>query len=63
MKIDNDKVIINKKGQLTYLEFPNLKRFDKILTHCFTTRLGGVSMGECNSLNLSFNRNDSHENV
>jgi YfiH family protein len=63
LKIDNDKVIINKRGELTFLEFANLKKYDRILTHCFTTRLGGVSEGECSTLNLSFNRNDSRENV
>ena len=59
----NDRFIVQKKGDLVYLEFANLKENDSILTHCFTTRLGGVSTGECSSLNLSFNRKDSRENV
>lgn len=59
----NDNIIINKKNDLVYVEFQNLKKYDGILTHCFTTRLGGVSTGECSSLNLSFGRNDSRENV
>jgi YfiH family protein len=33
------------------------------MTHCFSTRVGGVSTGECTSLNFGFNRNDSRENV
>lgn len=59
----NDKIIVNNKNDLYFLEFTNFKKYEDILTHCFTTRLGGVSTGECCSLNLSFNRNDSKENV
>lgn len=41
------------------------KRLDafKELAYCFTTRHGGVSTGECDSLNLSWKRRDSVENV
>lgn len=60
---NNGNIILNKKEDLLYIEFKSLKKYDNILTHCFTTRLGGVSEGECSSLNLSFNRNDSKENV
>lgn len=59
----NSNIILNKKEKLLYLEFTNLKKYENLLTHCFTTRLGGVSEGECSSLNLSFNRNDTRENV
>lgn len=59
----NDKVIVRRINNLQFVEFTNLKKYEDILTHCFTTRLGGVSTGECYSLNLSFNRNDSRENV
>lgn len=59
----NANIILTKKDHLQYIEFQNLKKYDDILIHCFTTRLGGVSEGECSSLNLSFNRNDSKENV
>ncbi len=31
--------------------------------HAFTTKFGGVSTGECESLNLGFNRGDIRENV
>ncbi|MBQ3691742.1 MAG: peptidoglycan editing factor PgeF, partial [Clostridia bacterium] len=42
--------------------------FDKLdeilyIRHAFSTRLGGVSVGEFNSMNMSFNRGDSAENV
>ncbi len=59
----NDRYYVNKKDDLQYIEFTNLKKYENILTHCFTTRHGGVSKGECTSLNLSFNRRDSKENV
>lgn len=41
------------------------KRLDAFseLNYCFTTRIGGVSTGECESLNLSWKRRDSEENV
>lgn len=60
---NNDNIILKQKENLLYIEFKNLKQYDNILTHCFTTRLGGVSEGECSSLNLSFSRKDSRENV
>lgn len=45
------------------LQFKNLLKYSDIVTHCFTTRIGGISSGECTSLNLGFNRNDTRENV
>lgn len=63
MIYSNDKIIVHQKDSLQYIEFSNLKKYHNMLTHCFTTRLGGVSTGECASLNLSFNRNDLRENV
>ncbi len=63
MIYSNDKIIVHRKDSLQYIEFSNLKKYHNMLTHCFTTRLGGVSTGECASLNLSFNRNDLRENV
>ncbi len=52
----------HKVGELEYLTIPS---FDDtgLVKHCFTTRLGGVSSGECTSLNLGFNRKDTEENV
>jgi polyphenol oxidase len=34
-----------------------------MVTHCFTTRIGGNSSGECESLNFGFNKKDQKENV
>ncbi len=46
----------------------NLFQFDmlkniKEITHCYTTRLGGVSKDTFASLNMGFNRGDAYENV
>lgn len=49
-------------GELKYVEFECLKKYNELI-HCFSTRLGGVSQGECRSLNLGFNRNDTRDNV
>lgn len=45
-----------------YLTFPNLEQHD-FLTHLFTTRMGGVSSGPLQSLNLSYARGDDAANV
>jgi len=47
-----------KIGSLEYLTAPNIP-----VPHGFTTRLGGVSQGFLESLNLGSQRNDSMENV
>lgn len=51
-------VIPVKIGTLEYLQAENIS-----VPHCFTTRLGGVSAGIFDSLNLSQNRGDPTENV
>lgn len=63
MITSNEKITLNQKNDLIYIQFQNLKEYEHMLTHCFTTRLGGVSQGEFSSLNLSFNKNDIRENV
>ncbi|SET57662.1 peptidoglycan editing factor PgeF [[Clostridium] polysaccharolyticum] len=45
-----------------YIEFPELKQFD-FLKHGFSTRLGGVSEGAFQTLNLSYSRGDVKESV
>ncbi|HEX9059213.1 MAG TPA: peptidoglycan editing factor PgeF [Clostridia bacterium] len=52
-----------KDGGLSYIQFEPLVRFGDMIKHCFTTRLGGVSQGEYDSLNLAFNKKDLRENV
>ena len=50
------------KDALAYLTFKELEKVD-FVNHAFSTRLGGVSSGEFNSMNMSFNRGDADENV
>lgn len=49
-------------GDVPYLKYNRLSEID-FITHAFSTRLGGVSSGEFTSMNLSFGRGDSDENV
>ncbi len=51
-------VIPVKIGTMEYLQAENIT-----VPHCFTTRLGGVSTGIFDSLNLSQNRGDPTENI
>lgn len=50
------------KGEVKYISFPKLQARNEI-NHIFSTRLGGVSTGRYESMNLSFNNGDSRENV
>ena len=53
--------IENRKGDVTYLTFP---LFEKVgLKHGCSTKLGGVSTGDCATMNLSFTRGDEPEHV
>lgn len=61
--LDNPNIEYIEKDGLGYLQFANLSIYKNIITHCFTTRNGGVSRDECSTLNMSFGRNDSRENV
>jgi hypothetical protein len=45
---------------LVYYKAENLEK-QGFLEHIYTTRLGGVSLGECESLNLGINKNDKKE--
>lgn len=55
--------IFDEKGEaVPYLEFP-LLRSTGVVTHGFSTRLGGVSQGFYASMNLSFDRGDRPEAV
>lgn len=52
----------NCSGDLEYLTFPALTRTGMV-SHLFTTRTGGVSSGDCATMNLSFSRGDDREHV
>ena len=60
LKSKNLKIV--KTGELEYIQFPKLITCGAV-RHTFSTRNGGVSSGECATMNLSFNRNDCRENV
>lgn len=49
-------------GDFPYFSYPLLEQTG-IVSHCFTTRLGGVSKGIYQSLNLSFSRGDDSKAV
>ena len=49
-------------GTLPLLKYPLIEQTG-IVEHCFTTRLGGVSKGIYESLNLSFSRGDEEADV
>ncbi len=51
------------EGPLKYIQFECLNEYSDILTHCMSTRAGGVSTGECSTLNLGFSRKDIRSNV
>ena len=51
-------IITNKIGALEYLTARGIA-----VPHCFTTRFGGVSKGELDSLNIGIHRGDEWENV
>ena len=60
--IKTENLTLIKKNGLEYIQFPKLNNTG-IVRHLFSTRNGGVSTGECSSMNLSFHRNDTRNNV
>ena len=63
MKILNSENLkITVSGDLTYIQFPKLLK-EKGVKHVFSTRHGGVSTGDCASMNLSFNKDTDRKNV
>ena len=60
---NNEKIFEERKiGEVEYLTYPLLEKTGMI-THGFSTRLGGVSEGVCCTMNLSFARGDKEEAV
>lgn len=53
---------LNKNGNTPYYQFNNLRNLKGVL-HFSTTRIGGVSAGGCNTLNMDFTDNDTIDNV
>lgn len=54
--------VLRTKGDVKYF---TIHSFDKsnLVKHCFTTRCGGVSQGEWESMNLRINCGDKRENI
>ncbi|MBE7064276.1 MAG: laccase domain-containing protein [Ruminococcaceae bacterium] len=52
----------NDKNDVVLLKFDRLAE-KKNIVHCFTTRIGGVSKGACETLNMSFKRDTDRDNV
>ena len=53
---------VNQKNEVTWLTYPAFEKFPGIV-HGFSTRLGGVSQGIYESMNLSFTRGDDEAAV
>lgn len=61
--LSNPNITYIEKNGVEYIRFKNLDKYSDILVHGFTTRRGGVSEGEYESLNMAFNKKDKRENV
>lgn len=62
MEINSKTMKLNNADTVPYLTYNSLSEI-KFINHAFTTRLGGVSKGEFESMNMAFNRGDSIESV
>ncbi len=57
-----DHLQLHEQGEVTWISFPNLDE-ESWLLNGFSTRLGGVSKGDCATMNLGFGRGDDPEAV
>lgn len=64
LKRKNESPVIqdNETNDVRYFTFPILEK-ETWIVHGFSTRSGGVSDGDCATMNLSFSRGDDPENV
>lgn len=60
--MDRHQFLENNKNGLVYYTIPSFESTG-LVRHGFSSRLGGVSMGECSSLNLGFKHDDDEKNV
>ncbi len=60
----NKEKVLNENGKngVYYLTYPMFEETGMV-KHAFSTRLGGVSKGVCSTMNFSFARGDSEEDV
>lgn len=59
----NKNITYKTKNQVEFIQFNNLLKYENVITHCFTTRRGGVSKDQYDSLNMAFNKTDDRRNV
>ncbi len=59
---EHSQIEVKRSDDVVYLSYPVLEATG-IVKHGFSTRLGGVSQGVCQSMNLSFTRGDDPEAV
>lgn len=62
MYINSKTMKLNNADSVPYLTYNSLSEI-KFINHAFSTRLGGVSLGEFDSMNMAFNRGDNSESV
>ena len=62
MKFSNKDISHKKSKSLEYLMFNHFSKTN-LVKHCFTTRLGGVSTGEFESLNLKYGIGDNDNSI
>lgn len=60
--IESHSLKTNIRDGVLYFTFPAFEKYD-FITHAFSSRLGGVSQGIYESMNLGFNTGDSYDNV
>lgn len=61
--LSNDSIThIEKKG-IEYIQFNHLNKYANIVSHCFSTRIGGVSSGHFSTLNIGINSDDLKQNI
>lgn len=58
----NEDFLLKQDGELWYYSISSFEE-SSMVKHGFSTRKGGVSVGECSTLNLGFKRNDSREAI
>lgn len=62
MKFNSKTMTIHNADSVPYLTYNSLSEID-FINHAFSTKLGGVSMGEFTSMNFAFNRGDNPDSV
>lgn len=62
MNFQSKTMTLNNADTVPYLTYNSLSEIN-FINHAFSTRLGGVSVGEFTSMNMAFNRGDNPESV